>query len=178
MIRRSFVTLALPKEAARMDGMQRRKLIEQFEAGPEALQGALSAVPKEALQWRPGPQLWSAHEVVCHCADSEMNAAARLRYLVAEAEPVIIGYDQDEWARALDYHAQDLRDALATVFAVRRSTAGILRRMPESAWKCHGTHTEHGPYSVLDWMRIYAGHLDAHARQIARNVERWNARHA
>ena len=161
-----------------MDHAERERLIDRYQAGPELLQAAIARVPEAACKWRPGQGRWSAHEVVCHCADSEANAAMRLRYLVAEAEPVIIGYDQDEWARALDYHAQDVDVALATVFAVRRSTATLLRRMPESAWRRRGTHTEHGEYSVADWMRIYADHLEAHARQIEKNLAAWTAERA
>src|SRR3989475_8505767 len=47
-------------------------------------------------------------------SDSETNAHMRLRYLVAEADPVIVGYDQDQWALAFDYHAHPLEPALAT----------------------------------------------------------------
>jgi len=159
-----------------MDVAARELLIGQYESGPELLQAAVARVPAAALTWRPGPGLWSVHEVVCHCADSEANAAMRLRYLVAETEPVIIGYDQDAWARELDYHAQSLEDALATVFLVRRTTGAILRRMRAEAWRCHGTHTERGAYSVEDWMRTYAVHLETHARQVERNLAAWEAR--
>jgi len=37
-------------------------------------------------------------------------------------------------------------------------------------------HTESGPYTALDWLRIYATHLEGHARQIERNVEAWKAK--
>jgi len=159
-----------------MDNAQRQGLIERYEQGFERLRSALAAVPPAALRWRPAQGSWSVQEVVVHCADSETNAAARLRYLLCENEPVIIGYDQDEWARTLDYGAQDLDDALATISVVRRTTAAILRRMRESDWKKKGTHTEHGEYSVEDWMRIYAEHLESHARQIERNVAAWRAK--
>ena len=158
-----------------MDARTRAERIEQYEAGPGRLRDALGRVPPEALAWRPGPGRWSAHEVVVHCADSEANAAARLRYLVAEAEPRIVGYDQDAWARTFDYASQDLEDALAVVTLARRTTARILRRLKDEDWARRGTHTEHGAYGVEDWMRIYADHLEAHARQIERNVEAWRA---
>jgi hypothetical protein len=163
-----------------MDTSERQRLIEQYEAGSARLQSALARTPPEARAWRPKQGAWSVHEIVVHCADSEANAAARLRYLLCEREPVIIGYDQDEWARTLEYAAQDLDDALATVRLVRKTTAAILRRVHDDGWRKKGTHTEHGEYSVLDWLRIYAAHLESHAQQIERNVEAWKtqARHA
>ena len=57
----------------------------------------------------PGAGKWSVHEVVVHCADSETNAALRIRYLIAEKEPLIVGYDQDAWARVFDYHVAAAR---------------------------------------------------------------------
>ena len=127
---------------------ERADRIERYARGPARLREALGRVPEEARQWRPGPGKWSVHEVVCHCADSELNAAARIRYLVAEKEPVIVGYDQEEWARRFDYHQLPLDTALQTVEAVRATTVALLRRLPTDAWTRQGRHTESGPYGV------------------------------
>jgi hypothetical protein len=32
-----------------------------------------------------------------------------------------------------------------------------------------------GPYADADWFRIYAEHLEVHARQIERNLAAWQA---
>jgi hypothetical protein len=154
---------------------ERESLIEQYARGPARLREALAKAPREALQWRPEPGRWSIHEVVVHCADSEANAALRIRYLVAEKEPLIVGYDQDAWSRLFDYHAQPLEEALAAVASARDRTVPLLRRMSDADWTKAGRHTESGPYSAEDWLRIYAAHLEGHARQIERNVEAWTA---
>ncbi|HLN80537.1 MAG TPA: DinB family protein, partial [Thermoanaerobaculia bacterium] len=60
---------------------QREDLIRRYEQGPVRLKAALAKVPAEAMKWRPAEGKWSAHEVVCHLADSESNAALRIRYL-------------------------------------------------------------------------------------------------
>lgn len=159
-----------------MSRAEREPLVDQYARGPGRLREALAKVPKEALQWRPEPGRWSVHEVVVHCADSEANAALRVRYLVAEKEPLIAGYDQDAWARLLDYHAQPLEEALAAVSSARDRTVPLLRRMTDTDWAKAGRHTESGPYSAEDWLRIYAAHLEGHARQIERNTEAWAAR--
>ena len=152
---------------------ERDALIEQYAQGPDELRKALARVPREALQWRPAPGKWSAHEVIVHCADSETNAALRLRYLLAEREPLIVGYDQDAWARLFDYHAQPLEESLAVTAAARGRTLPLLRRMSEADWAKEGRHTESGRYTAEDWLRIYAAHLAGHARQIGRNIEEW-----
>jgi len=154
---------------------ERARLIQQYADGPARLESALARVPAEALQWRPAPREWSAHEVVCHCADSETNAAARIRYVVCEAEPLVLGYDEAGWATTLDYHGHPLEPALATVRAVRAHTTALIRRLPEEAWAREGRHTESGRYTALDWLRIYADHLDNHARQIEANLAAWQS---
>jgi len=158
-----------------LETKDRDELIGRYAAGPERLRAALAKVPEEARQWRPGPGRWTVHEIVCHCADSETNGALRIRYLVMEKDPVIIGYDQDAWASGLDYHAHPLKVALNTVDAVRANTVPLLRRLPEAAWTRVGRHTESGSYGAADWLRSYAEHLEKHSRQIERNLEAWRA---
>ena len=156
-----------------MTPAERKVLIDQYAAGPARLRAALAAVPPEAMQWRPAPGEWSAHEVVVHCADSESNSYCRVRYLLAEPDPVIVGYDQERWARDFDYHALPLQPALATVDAVRGNTVPLLRSLPDAAWERVGRHTDSGRYGMLDWLRIYADHLEGHSRQIEENVAAW-----
>lgn len=157
--------------------VQRQDLIRRYEEGPARLAAALAAVPAAAMKWRPAEGKWSAHEVVCHLADSESNAYLRIRYLLAETDPLIVGYDQAEWARVLDYDAAPIEPALATLQAVRANTAALLKRLPESAWSAVGRHTESGRYTAEDWLRIYAEHMEKHSGQIERNVAAWEAAH-
>ena len=154
---------------------ERQKLIEQYAAGPARLKAALATVPPAALQWRPKPGEWSAHEIVVHCADSETNSFVRIRFLAAEKDPVLQGYDQDHWAKTFDYHTLPMETALAVVTGVRDSTTALLRKLPESAWSNVGRHTESGRYTAEDWLKIYADHLEGHAGQIEANVAAWRA---
>ena len=154
---------------------ERETLIARYEHGPVLLRDAFAQVPREAWKWRPGPEKWSAFEIVCHCADSETNAAMRIRFLVAEEKPVVLGYDQARWAKALDYHQERIELALAAVDVVRARTVNLLRQMPDTAWEIVGTHTDSGPYTAEDWLRIYAEHLEKHSKQIERTVAAWRA---
>ena len=153
---------------------EREQLIEQYARGPARVKAALALVPAAALQWRPAEGRWSVHEVIVHCADSETNSALRLRYLLAEPEPLIVGYDQERWARSFDYHSEPIEDALAAMTLARSRTVPLLRRMDDAGWARVGRHSESGRYGTEDWLRIYAAHLEGHARQIERNLEAWN----
>lgn len=152
---------------------EREDRIQRYEEGPAKLKAALARVPPQVRKWRPAEDKWSVHEVICHCGDAETNAALRLRYLVAEEKPVIVGYDQEVWAKTFDYHSAPLEPALAAVEAARANTAALLRRLPESAWSKVGVHTESGRYSTEDWLNMYAEHLEKHSGQIDRNLAAW-----
>lgn len=157
---------------------QREEFIRRYEAGPRKLRAALARVPPEAMKWRPGEGKWSAHEVAIHCADSETNAAARIRFLATEPNALIQGYDEADWARKLDYHALPIEPALATVEAVRANTAALLRRLPETVWSNEGRHSHSGKFSGERWLEVYAEHLEKHSRQVERNLQEWASRDA
>ena len=159
-----------------MTPSERASMIRRYAEGPALLEAALATVPAAALKWRPSPEKWSVHEVIVHCADSETNAHMRLRYLIGEADPLIVGYDQDNWAQAFHYHDHPLEPALATVKAVRANTVPLIERLTPDQWTRTGRHTEHASYGAERWLEIYAEHLEVHARQIARNLEAWGKR--
>jgi hypothetical protein len=96
-----------------------------------------------------------------------MTSAVRLRLLIAEDDPRIVGYDQEAFARALFYD-RPIEDSLAAFRAARATTAAILDRLSDEHFARTGTHTEHGEYGVEKWLEIYAAHAHGHAEQIRR----------
>lgn len=154
----------------------RNALLERYRQGPVQLRQAWAEVPPEVRTWRPGEGRWSALEVVVHCADSETYAATRIRLLLAEPEPLIVGYDENTWARRFDYHRTDPELALGVIDAVRAHTSAMLATLPDAAWDRQGRHTHSGPYGTTDWLRSYGEHLAVHAAQILRNLAAWRAR--
>ena len=159
-----------------LDAAARKPFLDRYRTGPDLLKQAWEEVPVEARAWRPGEGRWSAHEVVVHCADSETYAAIRIRLLLAEPEPLIVGYDENVWARRFDYSASDPELALHLVETVRAHTSTMLAHLPDEAWGRLGRHTQSGPYGTDDWLRSYGEHLEIHAAQIRRNLEAWRQR--
>ena len=156
-----------------MDTHARQKLIDQYKDGYRAVSDTLVGATEKDLDARPAPGRWSAREIVHHLADSEMTSAVRLRLLVASDRPQIAGYDQEEFARRLHYD-RPIEASLDAFKSARRTTGEILDRMTEAEWAREGTHTEHGRYTVEQWLEIYAGHAHNHAQQI--RVARASAR--
>jgi hypothetical protein len=148
-----------------MDAQQRDKLIAQYRDGYAAIAEALLKITPEELDAKPGPNRWSAKEIIHHLADSEMTAGIRLRRLLAEERAQIVGYDQDEFSRRL-YYDRPHETSLELFRAVRASTAELLERMQPADWLREGTHSEVGRYTPETWLEIYAAHAHKHARQI------------
>src|ERR1051326_5357270 len=95
-----------------MTSEERRQLIALYEAGYDEVVKSLEDFPAEQLTAHPIKGKWSACEIVQHLADSEMNAAIRLRRLLTEERPVIHAYDQDSYATRLNYNERDIAPAL------------------------------------------------------------------
>jgi len=148
-----------------MDQAERDALVERYRAGEQAFRDAVEGITEAELDARPGPGDWTAREVIHHLADSEMRAALRLRQLIAEDSPVIQGYDEAHYAKVLHYD-RPIGGSLDAAAAARRTSAELLARLTPDEWNRSGTHEESGPYSVVDWLRIYASHAHDHAEQI------------
>jgi hypothetical protein len=147
---------------------RRRELVERYKQGPEVVARALADIADDELDARPAPDDWTPREVVHHLADSEMTSAIRLRRLLAEDDPIIVGYDEAEFARRLFYAERPIQAALDAFRASRETTAELLERLSDDQWARSGTHTESGPYGVETWLEIYAAHAHDHADQIRR----------
>lgn len=151
---------------------ERSSLIAKYVSGYDEVLKALEGFPAASLSAHPIPGKWSAREIVHHLGDSESTSAIRLRKLLVEDNPVIEGYDQDQFANKLRYNDRDMAPALEAFRSARATTAQILSLMTEDEWKREGVHTESGRYTVEAWLTIYANHAHNHAAQIQRLKEK------
>jgi hypothetical protein len=147
---------------------ERSDLIAKYAAGYDDVMNALDGFPADSLGAHPIEGKWSAREIVHHLGDSESTSAWRIRRLLVEDNPLIQGYDQDEFATRLRYNDRDMAPALEAFRCARESTMQVIDLMTEDDWKRQGTHSESGAYTNEDWLRIYAKHAHNHADQIRR----------
>jgi uncharacterized damage-inducible protein DinB len=127
-------------------------LIEAYLDGPVALRRAVSDLNAEQLRARPVPGKWSVLEVVCHLVDSEQAWCHRMKRVIAEPRPLLIGYDEARFAASLAYHDRDLEQELAS----------ILQSLPDAAWSFTGVHSERGLMTLEDLLRAEAEHVPHH----------------
>jgi DinB family protein len=149
-----------------MTPTERAALIEAYKNGCREVADALKGISEKELDFHRASGKWSAREIVHHLADSEMTSAIRLRKLLVEMNPYIQAYDQDEFAKRLQYSKRPIEPAIKAFEAARETTSEILDRMTEDDWKRAGEHSDVGPYSAETWLEIYAAHARNHADQI------------
>ncbi|HLK50004.1 MAG TPA: DinB family protein [Bryobacteraceae bacterium] len=141
-------------------------LLERFRRGPEVLAVVLTGVFGEEEDFTPAPGKWSIRQIVAHLADAEMVMAHRFRQVIAESNPTIVAFDQDAWARNLDYTRRKPKQSLETFRRVRAENHELLKDLPESAFTRAGNHTERGPVTLLQFVEGAAQHAESHARQM------------
>jgi hypothetical protein len=139
-------------------------------AGPAAVR-ALVADAGDLLRTRPEPAEWSVAECVAHLADAELVVAGRYRWIVAEDEPEIVGYDQDLWVTGLRQAEEDPGTLIAVFAALRRWNLEMWAARPAADRERVGHHRERGPESYGLTFRLAAGHDVVHLEQARRALE-------
>jgi hypothetical protein len=154
----------------------RAQLVARFKAGHAQVLEALRGIAPGELDWRPGPDEWSAREIVHHVADADTMAAARLRRILTEDAPAIAAYDEQVLAGRFRYRDRPIEPALRAIEALRATTGELLDGLSEADWQRAGVHSELGPFSTERWLDFNAGHAHDHAAQIRQNRAAWAAR--
>jgi uncharacterized damage-inducible protein DinB len=149
-----------------MASTARSALIDDFLAGLSLVRRAVGDLSVEQLHARPIAGKWSPLEVVCHLVDSDQAWCHRMKRVIAEEKPLLIGYDESRFAEALGYHERDLEDELALLNAMRTQMARVLRALPEQALGRAGIHSERGLVTLEEMVRIEAEHVRHHVGQI------------
>jgi len=115
---------------------------------------------------RPIAGKWSTLEVVAHLADFDPILADRMKRVIAEDNPLLVGADENKFAAALAYMDRDLEEELKIIEGTRSQLARILRKLPESALQRVGSHNERGPRTLEQLLSTSIGHIPHHVRFI------------
>jgi uncharacterized damage-inducible protein DinB len=141
-------------------------LIVEYLAGLELLRSSVAGLGLDHLTARPVAGKWSTFEVVCHLVDSEQAWCHRMKRVIAEPSPLLIGYDESAFAQSLACHCRDIEEELALLEGMRRQMARILRSLPDSAWGRKGVHSERGLMTLEELLRAEAEHVPHHVGYI------------
>jgi len=137
-------------------------LIEAYLDGPAQVRRVVAGLTADQLTARPVQGKWSTLEVVCHLVDSEQAWCHRMKRVIAETRPLLIGYDEGRFAACLAYHDHDLEEELMLLEGMRRQMARVLRAIPDAAWSFTGVHSERGLMTLEDLLRAEVEHIPHH----------------
>jgi len=141
------------------------ELLERFRRGPEILAAAMTGAAGSEVDFAPEGK-WSVRQITAHVADSELAGAMRMRQIIAEDNPTLQGYDQTLWATRLDYAKRKPSQSLDKFRTLRAESYELLKDLPPETFERRGTHSERGPLTLLELLRIYSDHAEKHAAQI------------
>ena len=125
------------------------------------LRQAVSGMTREQVLARPIAGQWSTLEVVCHLADFDPIIADRMKRIIAEERPTLLGADEKRFAAALAYHQRDLEEEL-TLLEMTRSQMGRILRTLTDALKRIGVHNERGELTLERMITLATNHLPHH----------------
>ena len=143
------------------------ELIDNYLAGPRTLRQAVAGMTPEQVRARPVAGKWSALEVVCHLADFDPILADRMKRVIAEERPQLVGADEQRFAAALAYDNRDLDEELTIIERTRSQMARILRTLPAEALRRVGVHNERGPRTLEELLTTATNHIPHHVKFIA-----------
>jgi uncharacterized damage-inducible protein DinB len=142
------------------------ELMERFRRGPELMAVVLTGLGVEEQDYLTGPDKWSIRQIVAHVADSEVVTAHRLRQIVAEDNPTIIAYNQEAWARNLDYARRKPAASLETFRRTRAENYELIKGLHDAVFERTGNHTVRGPVTLRSLLELFTDHAEKHTRQV------------
>jgi uncharacterized damage-inducible protein DinB len=142
------------------------QLVHAYLDGPISVRRIVSDMTSEQLTARPVAGRWSTLEVVCHLVDSEQAWCHRMKRVIAEENPLIIGYDETRFTASLAYHAHDLEEELTLLDCMRKQMGRVLTGLPAEAWARTCVHSERGLMTLTDMLKAEVDHIPHHIRHI------------
>src|SRR5687768_9590585 len=143
-----------------------RELIEHYANGGDKLSLAIRGLTQEDLLCPPDPDWnvgkWTIQQVVIHAVDSDLVSTDRLKRMIAEDNPTLIGYDENKFVANLFYDEQPAEQAIALLDANRKLFATVLRKLSPKTWERKGTHNERGALTVGGYLKSTVDHLEHH----------------
>jgi hypothetical protein len=127
--------------------------------------------PATVLRARPFEGKWTPNEVIGHLVDSEWVYGYRLRLILCEDNPTILGMNQDLWVAGQRHNECEPSELVETFRSMRQLNLGLWRRVSPADLKRTGQHNERGPEALGVMLRMLAGHDVSHLDQITRYIQ-------
>ena len=109
---------------------------------------------------------WTAREVLAHLSDSELVFVGRLRFMLAEENPVVQPWDANRWATKFSYRKGDLKTLRETYALMRATFIDLIKGADAADFARPGRHPEHPQYTVGFMAEYMLKHNEHHLEQL------------
>ena len=142
-------------------------MIDAYLAGPQQLRDAIDGMTSAQIDAAPVPGKWSTRQVICHVADFEPVYADRMKRVIVEDNPPMMGGDPDAFAAGLAYDQRDIEQELQLIESVRNHVGRILQTLTADQFARTGSHSVDGPLSLEELLQRITNHIPHHVKFIA-----------
>jgi hypothetical protein len=136
----------------------------------ETLQFFMLGENELARTYAPGK--WSVRFLLLHLADSETVFFDRIRRVLSEPRQVLWVFDQDGWARGLDYSSVPLDIYRQVYESIRNATIYFARLHYEDKGHLEFVHSVTGVRTLKDELDKVAAHNRHHLDQVRTALSR------
>jgi len=145
--------------------------IEVMGQTASTLAGIVARHPAPVLRARPFEGKWTPNEIIGHLTDSEWVYGYRLRLILSEDDPDILGTTQDSWVSSLQHNEREPSELVEIFRTLRLFNLAVWRRCSSEDLNRSSRHNERGLESLGVMLRMLAGHDLSHLDQISRYIQ-------
>lgn len=146
------------------------EIIEKLETTKAATLGFYD-LSAERLDKNYGSGKWTVRFILHHLADAETALSDRIKRVISEPKQVIWSFDQDAWARELDYSKAPLELSKNIYAAVRDAIIYNARLHYENKGHLEFVHSERGLRTLKQEFDKVAAHNEYHLGQIRKALD-------
>ena len=132
----------------------------------EEVRTAFGRFPEARGSYHYAPGNWSVKELLGHLSDVERIFCYRALRFARRDATALPGFDENEYAPAMEADRRPLTDLLEEWLDVRRATISFLRGLPADAWTRRGV-ANGKQISVRALAYAIAGHARHHLEVLA-----------
>ncbi len=115
------------------------KLIKDF---PTKVKHLVESHPDTVLLNTYRPDGWTAAQVIHHCADSHMQAYARMKLALTEDHPTIKSYFEDRWAMLPDASNIEVEPSISLLLGLHHRWGQLFENLDHIGWSRTFFHPE------------------------------------
>ena len=138
------------------------ELLAEMRSFGETVRKQVEKIGLKNLSVPTKPGGWNGIQQIHHLADAQAMAFYRIKLMISETNPTIVGYNQDTWMTLGDSTKKNVDTALDLISGVYKRWADLMEGITDEDWDRQGNHTEAGEVVVSNMFEYYLEHGKSH----------------